>query len=161
MSYEPGYVDDPKVANELTKLADLHNGPLQLTVWYAAPIRPRDGWVVYADGTSWNPGSGEGIYHYTNGAWVRMTSGGNILTNTASLNFGSIASNGTAELTITVTGAATGDAVYLGAPSTIESGIVFAGYVSASNTVTVRLHNTTGGAVDPAAATWRAVVIKF
>lgn len=34
-----------------------------------APSKPRDGMVVMADGTNWNPGSGAGIYGYRGGAW--------------------------------------------------------------------------------------------
>lgn len=34
-----------------------------------APAKPRGGNVRYADGTSWNPGSGEGVYAYYAGAW--------------------------------------------------------------------------------------------
>ncbi len=37
---------------------------------HVAPSKPRDGMVVYADGTNWNPGSGEGFYQRVNGAWV-------------------------------------------------------------------------------------------
>ena len=29
-----------------------------------APSKPRDGDLVNADGTNWNPGSGKGIYFY-------------------------------------------------------------------------------------------------
>ena len=36
-----------------------------LRVLYAAPEKPRAGMLVYADGTTWNPGSGEGLYRYT------------------------------------------------------------------------------------------------
>jgi hypothetical protein len=102
-----------------------------------------------------------------NGTNIRHTNGANTafltrsLTNTATLDFGSIGSNSTAALTITVTGAATGDAVFLGAPSGLEADLTFSGYVSATNTVTVRLHNASGGSIDPASATWRATVIKF
>lgn len=85
----------------------------------------------------------------------------NIYSATASLNFASIASLATAELTITVTGASTGDAVFLGPPSTLDAGLTVTGYVSATNTVTVRLYNSTLAAIDPAASTWRAAVIKF
>jgi len=80
---------------------------------------------------------------------------------TATLDFPSIGANDTAALTMTVTGAAVGDSVELGAPSTIEAGLVWCGFVSATNTVTVRVHNTSGGAVDPASATWRATVTDF
>lgn len=43
-----------------------------LTVNYAAPIRPRDGMVVHADGATWNPGGGKGLYLYSAGAWVKL-----------------------------------------------------------------------------------------
>lgn len=83
------------------------------------------------------------------------------LSATASLDFGSIAAGGQAELTLSVAGAAVGDTVSLGAPAAIESGLTWAGRVSAADTVTIRLTNPTAGAIDPAAATWRATAIKF
>lgn len=45
---------------------------LELRPSTAAPLRPREGMVVYADGTSWDPADGEGPYVYTNGAWKLM-----------------------------------------------------------------------------------------
>lgn len=41
---------------------------------YAAPAKPRDGDIRYADGTTWNPGSGQGIYYYkaSGPAWVLL-----------------------------------------------------------------------------------------
>jgi hypothetical protein len=82
------------------------------------------------------------------------------ITDTATLDFPSISSNNNEELTMTVTGAAIGDIVMLGAPSAIESDLTWCGYVSAADTVTVRLHNSSGGSVDPASATWKATVIN-
>jgi hypothetical protein len=82
------------------------------------------------------------------------------ITDTATLDFPSISSNNSEELTMTVTGAATGDIVMLGAPSAIESDLTWCGYVSAADTVTVRLHNSSGGAINPASATWKATVIN-
>ena len=38
---------------------------------YTAPAKPREGDLVLADGTSWNPGGGAGLYYYNAGAWVR------------------------------------------------------------------------------------------
>lgn len=38
----------------------------------AAPSSPVDGDFVYADGTSWNPGSGEGTYERRASAWVKL-----------------------------------------------------------------------------------------
>ena len=43
---------------------------VELRVSYAAPLRPRIGMLVYADGTTWNPGSGEGLYVYKSGGWT-------------------------------------------------------------------------------------------
>lgn len=43
---------------------------LRLVPLAAAPERPRKGLVVYADGSTWNPGSGEGVYRYNGSAWV-------------------------------------------------------------------------------------------
>lgn len=80
---------------------------------------------------------------------------------TAALDFPSIAAAGSADLTITVTGAAVGDACHLGLPSAPTAGIVFNTFVSATNTVTVRAMNITVGAVDPASATYRVTVLSF
>jgi hypothetical protein len=38
----------------------------------AEPERPRDGQVVWADGTNWNPGSGAGIYARISGSWTKL-----------------------------------------------------------------------------------------
>lgn len=42
---------------------------LELRPSAVAPLRPREGMIVYADGANWNPGSGEGPYIYQDGAW--------------------------------------------------------------------------------------------
>lgn len=39
----------------------------RLTILYAAPEKPQAGLLVYADGTVWDPGSGEGVYRYSLG----------------------------------------------------------------------------------------------
>lgn len=38
----------------------------------AAPKRPREGLIVNANGTTWNPGGGAGLYQYLGGAWVKL-----------------------------------------------------------------------------------------
>lgn len=43
-----------------------------LAVLYAQPDKPRDGMIVDADGTTWNPGGGAGIYARVSGAWVKL-----------------------------------------------------------------------------------------
>lgn len=45
---------------------------IQLPELGAAPAKISDGMIVYADGTSWNPGSGEGFYGREAGAWVKL-----------------------------------------------------------------------------------------
>lgn len=45
---------------------------LALKTLYAAPSRIFEGMVVKADGTTWNPGSGAGVYVRDGGAWVQL-----------------------------------------------------------------------------------------
>ncbi len=58
---------------ELRHIADSASEPEADTVvlkqWNAVPDKLYDGLVVYADGTNWNPGSGEGYYGYYAAAW--------------------------------------------------------------------------------------------
>lgn len=86
-----------------------------------------------------------------------------ILSATATLDFGSIAANSFANLTITVTGAALGDTVSIGVPNgSLLNDISFFGWVSATNTVTIRCSNVSNTtARDPASGTFRATVTKF
>lgn len=37
---------------------------------YKAPDKPRDGDLAYADGTSWNPGGGKGVYIHNGSVWT-------------------------------------------------------------------------------------------
>lgn len=39
---------------------------------FVAPQKPRNGLVVFADGTTWNPGAGAGIYAYYGGIWNHL-----------------------------------------------------------------------------------------
>ena len=39
---------------------------------YVAPVKPREGDIRLADGTSWNPGSGAGFYGYYGSSWVKL-----------------------------------------------------------------------------------------
>ena len=59
----------------------------------------------------------------------------------------------------TVTGAALGDAVVVGAETDLQ-GLTATGYVSAANTVQVRVQNESGGPVTVAAANWYVQVLK-
>lgn len=45
---------------------------MALNTLYAAPSRIFDGMVILADGVSFNPGSGAGVYARVAGAWVKL-----------------------------------------------------------------------------------------
>ena len=47
---------------DFMQLVELHNEPTKL----------RTGLTVMADGTDWNPGSGQGVYTYYAGAWHKL-----------------------------------------------------------------------------------------
>lgn len=62
--------------------------------------------------------------------------------------------------TISVTGATTGDNVAMGWPSTLNAGVVGVMYVSAADTVTVRLCNWSGAEVNVTSSTFKAGITK-
>jgi hypothetical protein len=83
------------------------------------------------------------------------------LTATSTISFPTInAGQCAADQGFTLTGAAVGDAVAPGWPAGLEPGLVGAMRVSAPNTVAVRLCNFSGAALRPAAATFRATVVR-
>lgn len=83
------------------------------------------------------------------------------LTVVANLNFGSTAAQNSADLTIPVIGAALGDRVDLGVPnSSIVANSAYTAFVSATNTVTVRLNNYSSGSVDPSAGDFEVTIYK-
>ncbi len=49
---------------------------LFLAPLYAEPSKRPEGLVAFADGTTWNPGSGAGTYQYRAGAWQPWEGGG-------------------------------------------------------------------------------------
>ena len=64
------------VVTELKRLANtiLNQSHLRAERIHAEPERPRGGDIVYADGTDWKPGAGEGSYFFdeTTSAWVQL-----------------------------------------------------------------------------------------
>jgi lysophospholipase L1-like esterase len=75
------------------------------------------------------------------------------------LDFPSIAANSQSDLPVTVYNAVAGMSVSLGLPAALEAGLVANAFVSANDTVTVRLTNITGAAIDPASAQYRVTVL--
>lgn len=82
MSYSPariGEIDSLEglreyVQEELEKISKEFNETiaLDLRTVHQEPKRPREGMIVSADGTDWNPGSGAGAYEFVNGVWRRV-----------------------------------------------------------------------------------------
>lgn len=80
--YEPGQLprpeelDNQRLAEFLQEetrrlsgvIAELDQG--RRSVLYAEPTRPRTGQLAYADGTTWDPGDGDGLYYYDGTEWV-------------------------------------------------------------------------------------------
>ena len=56
-----------KIAQELSEVK-----ALELREVHVEPTRQRDGMIVSADGTDWNPGSGEGAYEFWGGTWHKL-----------------------------------------------------------------------------------------
>lgn len=55
----------PYVRNELERIAAEFAKPtITLPILYVQPAKPRDGLLAAADGVSWDPGSGRGLYRY-------------------------------------------------------------------------------------------------
>ncbi|WP_207426004.1 SGNH/GDSL hydrolase family protein [Pedobacter sp. SYSU D00535] len=75
------------------------------------------------------------------------------------LDFGSISAGSSVELTVAVPNAEVGMEVLLSLPASLESGLIANAWVSANDTVTVRLTNVTGSAIDPASGRYKITVL--
>ncbi len=62
------------VLEELRRIADalMEVTDVRLVVLHVEPDKPRDGMIILADGTDFNPGSGAGFYGRSAGAWVLL-----------------------------------------------------------------------------------------
>lgn len=81
MSWQPEPVPEGKeelrvyIEREFFRLSgELHIGvdAVRLSELHEEPAKPREGQIVFADGTVWNPGSGRGYYGYRSGAWRKL-----------------------------------------------------------------------------------------
>lgn len=73
MSYRPQpNPKNPTLQRELQRLAVAVNAVHDFEVLTAPPKVLTVGMVRYADGSSWNPGSGEGLYVYTSSGWAKL-----------------------------------------------------------------------------------------
>lgn len=147
------YVGASSVPTALLHLAagtaTANTAPLKLTSGTNLTT-PEDGAIEY-NGTNYYATSGSTRYQ------VSLS-----LSNSATLDFGSTSAGASTDLTITVTGAAVGDYVVLGVPNgSVPNNGGFFGWVSATDTVTVRyFNNDLTNAKDPASGTFKATVLK-
>jgi hypothetical protein len=103
----------------------------------------------------------DGTNYFASQGGVRYTLA-KTLTATATLDFASTAAQNSSDLTITITGAALGDVVEIGAPNgSILSNSSYTAWVSATDTIKVRFNNYSSGAQDPASGTFRATIVKY
>lgn len=81
----------------------------------------------------------------------------------ASLTFPAVAAGGVQSQTVTVRGAQVSMPVILGVPNAVQSiaGLSVGASVSAADTVTIYVKNTSGGSITPAVATWVATVLNY
>ncbi len=50
-------------------IGEIETDSVFLKQWNVEPARLYDGQIIYADGTNFDPGSGEGFYGYHSAAW--------------------------------------------------------------------------------------------
>jgi hypothetical protein len=109
-------------------------------------------------------GSGTGIVSLDSGTQtvvaVDSASVPTYLTAAAVLDFASLPPGTCGDSMFSLPGASAGDSVAAGWPAGLESGLIGIMRISASNTVSVRVCNLSGAALDPAAATFRATVVR-
>ena len=58
---------------ELTRIANIMEDSNRMIEFRTtAPAKPREGMIYGADGTSWNPGAGKGVYCYIGTTWTKL-----------------------------------------------------------------------------------------
>jgi len=103
------------------------------------------------------------IWNNSGGTWTEVGGGSGTLTGpqgSATLNFGAIGDGNYEDLTFTVSGAVANDKVAPSWPTTLDAGLVGSMYVSAADTITVRLVNISGASINPASATYGAQIVR-
>jgi hypothetical protein len=144
-----------------TGVARLANGVLQVVSGPAGDCVRADGSTGPCGGTVYFGAGLEG--GGTASDPVRLASGGSVASQTfysASLTFGTVASQSCAELSIAAPGVAPGETVAAGMPPTLPAGIAAMMYGGA-DVVVVRLCNLTGANVDiPADTSFSARVVR-
>ncbi len=58
-----------ELRNVSDSISEMTVDTLLLKEWNAEPAKLYDGLIAFADGSNWNPGSGQGFYGYYASAW--------------------------------------------------------------------------------------------
>lgn len=113
--------------------------------------QPQTGWVCFARNDS-------KLVYYNGSAWSFLAAP--YLDGTFTWNPGTIANAaGLTSSNITVNGAVFGDFAQIAAPYSLQ-GVTATAFISAANTVQVRLQNSTGAGVTLSSGSWRVRVTK-
>ena len=83
------------------------------------------------------------------------------LTNTATIDFGTLAGHSTSAGNVTVTGATVGDIVMVGLPTVVSAGVVVQGVVFAANTVCMTAINGSNSSKTVGVGNYRITVIDY
>ena len=69
--YSPEFIRE-ELERISISLMELESPQVILSPQNAEPTKRKEGLVVNADGTNWNPGAGAGLYEYIGGAWSKL-----------------------------------------------------------------------------------------
>ena len=85
-----------------------------------------------------------------------------VVSGTISVNPGNIGSTTRGSVNVTISGLNTSDRIFLQPPTALNSGLLYCGCdITAANTLTIYLYNTTGGGIDDGALTWKYSYFDF
>ena len=85
---------------------------------------------------------------------------GGLLSSQNTLTYTLIATNVTQDQTATISGASLGDFVLAACTTALVAGLEITAFVSAANTVTVRIGNATAAGITPGALIFNILVLK-
>jgi hypothetical protein len=153
------YGDNGKIGLKITNPTAHLNLPAGAGSPGAAPLKFTSGSVLSTPENGAMEYNGSNYFVSSNDTRYTMMKG---LTVAATLNFASTAANSSADLNVTLNGAASGDAISLGIPpEAMNANSTFTAWVSAANLVTVRFNNYSTAAIDPASGSFKIAVLKY
>ena len=91
---------------------------------------------------------------------LSQTIKGLLVHTTGSTNLTTIAANAAASTTVTIASAEVGDPVIVVEHTNLNNAAQVTGFVSAANTVTIRVSNNSAAAIDPAASVFTIIVFR-